>query len=245
MPLKQIVEGLSFVVLGIPLYFFIEFEYDEKFLIIFNELMAPLYNEIAFYLYPPKLRKKLLKDAIIKKGDVVLDIACHTGILIDDIAKVASRVIATDLSYADIDITRAKLSGYDKVLYVRCDPEYLPFKDSAFDRIVGFDVSDEAVNSEKLFSEINRVLAKNGRATIILFEPSFSIFTAPLQWRVEFIEDYLEKLGLSFRVKRIDTVLATGYMFKIRKEEKQRVERISDFGIFHSFYYYHIVRKLY
>lgn len=242
---SHLIEGLSFVVLGIPLYFFIEFEYDEKFIIAFNELLAPLYDKIAPYVYTNKLRKNFIRYVVTGKDSVTLDLACHTGLFVPELAKKSGLLIATDVSYADIDIAKQKTSGYDNIIYIRADPEYLPFRDESFSHVVGFGISDEAIDSKKIFSEIKRILKRNGRATILVFESPLGVFASPVQWSVEFIEDYLEKIGMSYWVKPLNSATSNGYLFLISKRDRQMIRRISGLGIFRSFYYHHIVRKFY
>lgn len=244
MDINQIMQGLSLVSLGIPIYFFIELEYDEKFLIMFNELLAPFYDSISKYIYPKSIKKQFLRDTVIKKDDVVLDLACHTGFLIDYMAKRGKEVIATDIGFADIEIAQEKINR-DNVLYTRCDPEKVPFKDESFDKIISFGVSDEAIDADMIFSEINRLLKHNGRATILIFENPLGIFTTPYQWTISHIENKLEELGLSYRVKHLDAAHIDAYVFIIIKQEKQTYKRISETGIFFSYYFHHIGRALF
>lgn len=243
MSVVQIIEGLSLVMLGIPIFIFLELEMDQKALITFNELMAPFYDTISNYIYPKSIKNQFLRDAIIKKDDLVLDLACHTGFMIDDVSKRAKRVISTDIGFADIEIAREKISK-DNVVFIRCEPEAVPFRDEIFHKIIGFGVSDEVIDSDKLFSEINRLLRPNGRATILLFENPLGFFATPYQWTIPHIEDRLEELGLSFRVRHIDSAHLDAYEFIILKSEKQTCERIANTGFYLSYYFHHISRAL-
>ncbi len=76
---------------------------------------------------------------------------------------------------------------------------------------------------------------------ILVFEESFYFFSAPRQWKLSYIEDLLETLGLSFRVKKVKAKYANAYAFIIRKEDRQSVRKYSEVE-YDSYYCGHRVR---
>ena len=239
----EFLKGTSLVLVGVPIYFILQVEYNERFVVAFNEMIAPFYDTLAAFAYPEWMREEFLRTAAIKHEDTVLEIACRTGLLVPELAANAKWVYATDVGFHDLEIAREHLALLRNVSYVRADAEFIPFQDRQFDKIVGIGLSEEVVSTDNLFREIKRVLKRGGRATILVFEEAFYVFSAPRQWKLSYIEDLLETLGLSFRVKKVKAKYANAYAFIIRKEDRQSVRKYSE-DEYDSFYYGHRSRSL-
>jgi amino acid transporter len=237
----ELLKGVSLVLVGVPIYFLLQLEYNERFVVAFNEMIAPFYDTLAKYAYPEWERAEYLRLAAVKRDDTVLDIACRTGLLVPELSKAARLVYATDVGFHDIEIAREHLALLRNVSYVRADAEFLPFADERFDKVVGFGLDEEVVSTDNLFREVKRVLKRNGRATVLVFEESFVVMTAPRQWKLAYLEDLLEDLGLSFRVKRVKVKWANAYAFVIRKTERQSVQKYQE-EEYDSFYSGHRAR---
>lgn len=224
-------KGAFLVLIGIPFYVFIELEYDQRFVLLFNEFIAPLYDRIAAFVYSKQMRKTCLQQAAIKKTDTVLNVSCHTGLILKDLSFKARSVVATEISYQKIQIARRKCQNRDNMMYVICDAAFLPFKDDVFQKIVSLGAEEECVSSDNLFTEVNRVLSPCGRGTFIIFD----LFSPPTQWTVTYIESLLTDIGLSFRVTKNQTILTNYYLFVTRKFKSQMISRAED-GDFESYY---------
>ncbi len=131
------------------------------------DLYAPIY-EIAM-----KADKKIYKvmyDRIpdVIKGKIVLEIATGPGLLAKHVAQSAEKMIATD--YSDGMIREAKKGTYsDNLTFEVADAMNLPYEDASFDVVIIANALHIVPDPEKVLSEIDRVLKKNG----ILIAPNF------------------------------------------------------------------------
>jgi len=81
----------------------------------------------------------LIKYGGIKKGSVVLELGCGTGVFSEKLAAQGTRLIAIDISMALILKASNKLRGKN-VQFIVADIENLPFKPGVFDAVVGISV---------------------------------------------------------------------------------------------------------
>ena len=119
-------------------------------------------------------RNKTIKVVGENNPKYILDVATGTG----DLAFVAQRklnpnkIVGLDLSNGMLNVGRqkSKKRGLEKIIeFTQGDSEKLPFEDNLFDAVM---VSFGVRNFENLIaglSEINRVLKKDGKITILEF----------------------------------------------------------------------------
>jgi ubiquinone/menaquinone biosynthesis C-methylase UbiE len=110
-----------------------------------------------------------IKLANIKKGDKVLDIGCGRGEIVFQTAKLGAISTGVDFSQDAIDIARSMQKKHAKDIVARtnficCNAEKVDLENNAFDKIFLLDVVEHVSTQELLniFSEIKRLLAKNG-----------------------------------------------------------------------------------
>lgn len=99
------------------------------------------------------------KDALKDREGMVLDVGCGVGRLLT-LCRELSRdamVVGTDLEF------RMKEKDISSVL---SDAEYLPFKDESFDFIICTELLEHLPNLQAGFSEVSRLLKKEGFAYI-------------------------------------------------------------------------------
>ncbi len=117
-------------------------------------------------------------DRYIKKGDMILDVGCGDGYIMDKI-KVKPK------SGIDISLEMVKLNRNKNV---RCaDAESLPFEDESFDVVYSVDLLEHVPNPKKAIKEAYRVLRPNGR--IIAITPNGDI-----GWLLELLDKLKLKL---------------------------------------------------
>jgi demethylmenaquinone methyltransferase/2-methoxy-6-polyprenyl-1,4-benzoquinol methylase len=109
--------------------------------------------------------RRLAAEAVVQRGDRVLDAACGTGDLaLADLRAGASRVTGLDFSEAMLARARRKAPALD---WVQGDMLALPFADATFDAAtVGFGVRNVA-DLEAALRELRRVLRQGGRVAIL------------------------------------------------------------------------------
>ncbi len=120
-------------------------------------------------------RRFAVREADVKPGNRVLDIACGTGDLTQAFARTrASRIIGGDFTPAMLDVAREKLkkepdATRSKVSYVEVDAMNLPFEDQEFDVVsIAFGIRN-VTDPVKALGEFHRVLRSGGRLVILEF----------------------------------------------------------------------------
>ena len=94
-------------------------------------------------------------------GKVVLELATGPGLIANNIADKASKVVATDFSPEMIN--QAKKNGTaDNVVFEIADASDLSYADKSFDVVVIANALHVIPNPEKVLSEIDRVLKDGG-----------------------------------------------------------------------------------
>lgn len=91
----------------------------------------------------------------------VLEAGCGTGLLLDRMARVASRVVGVDLSMGMI--ARARARGHR---VVQADLRFLPFPDASFDTVASFKVLAHVPAPERAVAELARVLRPGGHLVL-------------------------------------------------------------------------------
>jgi ubiquinone/menaquinone biosynthesis C-methylase UbiE len=98
----------------------------------------------------------------------VLEIGCNTGYGTKLLSSVCRRIIGVDLSASALKVAAEKYSG-ENIDYLLIDGLKLPFADGEFELIISFQVIEHISNYNTYLSELQRVLAADGKA----------IFTTP------------------------------------------------------------------
>jgi len=109
--------------------------------------------------------RRLAAEAVVHRGDRVLDAACGTGDLaVADMRAGAGRVTGLDFSEAMLERARRKRTDVE---WIRGDLLALPFADGTFDAAtVGFGVRNVA-DLPLALHELRRVLRRGGRLAIL------------------------------------------------------------------------------
>jgi ubiquinone/menaquinone biosynthesis C-methylase UbiE len=119
-----------------------------------------------------KVHRQLLSAVGFEKtrGLRVLEIGCGCGSEGERFARAGARYTAVDLTNAAVSLTQlrfqlAKLEGS----FVQGDAENLPFADSSFDLVYSHGVLHHTPDTPRAIGEVYRVLARGGRAVIMLY----------------------------------------------------------------------------
>ncbi len=111
----------------------------------------------------------LVREAELR-GQRVLDVGCGTGRLARALADVAqARVWGVDAEPRMLEVARTNVPGGVGLKEGRA--EALPFRDAWFDRVV-FWLSLHLVDRTLAFAEARRVLAADGRISVVTFDES-------------------------------------------------------------------------
>lgn len=102
-------------------------------------------------------------------GAFTLEYGCGPGSQAFMLAENGATVVGIDISDVAIDLGKAKAAddaNHDRISFSVMDAENLQFKDSNFDLICGTGILHH-LNLEKAYSELRRVVKKNGVALFI------------------------------------------------------------------------------
>lgn len=109
--------------------------------------------------------KTIFDDANIKEGNVILDVATGTGVLIPFYLKRnIKEVIGVDLSDKMIEIAKGKFN--DKRVIFKCKDVNDLICNNYFDNIVIYNAFPHFCNPDKLIKHLSEMLKENGRLTI-------------------------------------------------------------------------------
>jgi SAM-dependent methyltransferase len=111
-------------------------------------------------------------ETLVREGDLagrrVLDVGCGTGKFVAVLSDRA-KVWGADASPEMLEVARARAP---RVRFKQASADALPFKDGWFERATMWLVV-HLVDRPRVFAEIRRVLAGDGRLAIATFDPSY------------------------------------------------------------------------
>lgn len=100
------------------------------------------------------LRENLKSIKNMTEGDFLLDVGCGSGIVMRAAEGIFNQAYGIDISAQIIRDIQGKV--------ICADGEFIPFKEKTFNAVVCFSVLHHLYESQRLFSEIYRVLKKGG-----------------------------------------------------------------------------------
>lgn len=122
-----------------------------------------------------ELRERVIANAAIREGDVVLDVGTGDGLIafaaLDKVGP-DGRVIFSDISadlLAECERLVRGLGGDDRCEFVQASADALPFQEESVDVVTTRSVLIYLMDKEPAFHEFHRVLRPGGRLSI--FEP--------------------------------------------------------------------------
>ncbi len=143
-----------------------------------QEEVQQVYNSLAWIydvwgaLTEKKARQRGIALASVQNGENVLDIACGTGLILADIAKINRTGLnaGMDISSGMLEKARARLKNTTaRVELKQASAFAIPYPDATFDLVInGYMFDLMAVDAmPKLLKEFRRVLKPGGRLVLI------------------------------------------------------------------------------
>jgi len=110
----------------------------------------------------------ILSLAQVSPGDIILDLGCGSGHqtkMLADLTGASGKAYGLDLTPAMI-LKAQSLFKQPNLVFIQGDIHQLPFDSGAFDLITSNCVINHSLHKDVVYTEINRVLKKNGRFLI-------------------------------------------------------------------------------
>jgi ubiquinone/menaquinone biosynthesis C-methylase UbiE len=142
--------------------------------------LLPLYDPaLRWLMREARFKRRLIEQAAIRPGHVVLDLGCGTGTLLVMIRALHrdARAYGADGDRKVLAMARRKLrAAGSEVMLVQALAEALPFPDDTFDVVVSSLVFHHLDRRQKLASlgEVVRVLRPGGGVHVVDFGPASS-----------------------------------------------------------------------
>lgn len=160
---------------------------------MFWNKISPVYD-----LFENVYNRKVYKGTGIKvaefidKNDSVLECACGTGAITEEIAKKCRQVLATDFAEGMLKRASKKCRKYGNVSFRQEDITDIKSADSSFDKVVAGNVIHLLPEPEKALNELLRVVRPGGKVII----PTYINMARDSSG---FAVKFIEKLGAEFK----------------------------------------------
>ena len=160
---------------------------------MFWNKISPVYD-----LFENVYNRKVYKGTGIKvaefidETDSVLECACGTGAITEEIAKKAQMVLATDFAEGMLKRASQKCRKYANASFRQEDITDIKCEDESFDKVVAGNVIHLLPEPEKALNELLRVVRPGGKVII----PTYINMTRDSSG---FAVKFIEKLGAEFK----------------------------------------------
>ena len=112
-------------------------------------------------------RQVALKVAsCVQSDDIVLELACGTGMITKCVAPACKKIVATDFSVGMLKKTEENCFGLKNVVLRKADITNINCKDETFDKVIAGNVIHLLDDAHKAVSEMFRVCKKGGLVII-------------------------------------------------------------------------------
>ncbi len=179
---KIVILGISFLLIGLPLYFLLEMYYDPKAVRKTNNFFAYLFLWTEGLTLPKKVRKEIISLLGKIKGKKILEFGCNVGTLTMHLAEEVGKkgkIYATDISERDLKIAekRLKKKGHYHVTVIhdlehhsRVHPDV-----PKIDAVVSVGMLGYVQNTQKVLKEINERLKIGAKICFVDYDKFFDI----------------------------------------------------------------------
>ncbi|MDR9419790.1 class I SAM-dependent methyltransferase [Gracilimonas sp.] len=167
--------------------------------------------------YLTHTHERLIDEIQVNPEDRILDISAGTGLLakyLTEQEKPFSELVLNDVADKMLDVARQRFGGRENIEFGEDFAENLSYKSSTFDIVISLNAFHNYEDSEKVLSEIHRVLKPGGHFYI-------------LDWnRKGFFKLY--NFFIKFKVSQRIQTLSIDQMTKILFDNLLSVEKAKD-----------------
>jgi ArsR family transcriptional regulator len=134
---------------------------------IFFDKLATSITEIQEQVLNPEIYKPYLLSLLPKKINLLVDLGCGAGVLINDYLHRAKKVIGIDASSQMLEVARKNFANNKKIDLIQANVENLPFIKNQVDVVVASMVLHHISNPALVFLEASKILKTNGLLCIV------------------------------------------------------------------------------
>jgi len=172
--------GSSLILVGFPIYFFLETQYNPKSLLKIKDSFIFLENIFIRIIIPSGLKEKIINLLGDIKGKKIYEYGCSIGGLTENLVEETGKeglVYATDFSQKRVEITKIKIlkkggkiltAYYDEDHHMRIHPS-IP----KVDAIVSIGGLSEAQDIDNILSEMNERLSLGNKVVFVEYDKIF------------------------------------------------------------------------
>lgn len=180
--------SVSTILVGIPMFFFLQAQYNPRYLVKFNGYLSFLYYLLEDFFFPKKERAIAIKSLGNLEGKSIYEYGCSEGALTLELAKAVGpygKVYASDASKKSLKFTSIRLlkKGFTNVKNVYdIEPgDQIPEEIPDVDGIISFGVLGNIQRIDHILSDLNRRL-KVGDKIVFLEYDKFLHIISNINW---------------------------------------------------------------
>ncbi len=202
--------GLSFIIVGAPVYLLVNVYYNPKVTQFIKDMMTPFMVIGDFLTTPPSIRKEIISLLGSIKDKKVYEFGCNVGTLTKDLAaKVGNegKVYATDISLKNLKVTKKRIDkkGHTNVRFLHDDKHFERTHPviKNVDAIVSIGSISNIQDMKKVLSQMSKILPEAGRICFVEYDKFFGILPN-IEWihDDETIKKFFKEAGFAVRVIR-------------------------------------------
>ncbi|MFC1723399.1 amino acid permease, partial [Nanoarchaeota archaeon] len=172
--------GLSFLVVGLPIYFLVELYHDPKVIVKVNDFFAYVALLTEDLNLPKKVRRELMALMGNMKNKTVLEYGCSVGtmtLMLAEEVKPNGLVYATSISPHEIAIAdrRMKKEGHNHVTVLLDKPSRIHPKVPQIDMAVSVGTIGNVEREEQLLYHLNKRLRRNARIVFLDYDKFYDV----------------------------------------------------------------------
>ena len=178
--LSSLLLGLSFILIGFPLYFLLEMYHNPKTILKVNDFLAYAAYLTEKITLPTKVREKLLGLFGDITGKHILEYGCNVGTLTMRLAEEVGpkgKIYATDESKHALGILKKRLAkeGHKHVKINLDTPNRVHPKVPKVDAVISVGMIGSLQKEEKVLKELNQKLKVGSRVVFMDFDKFFDV----------------------------------------------------------------------
>lgn len=116
-----------------------------------------------------------LHSLSLDSNDVILDVGCGTGLLMEKAAKTVRLVVGVDFAKAMVIRAKEKLRLFLNVLLVRADSDFLPLREDVFTHVFAITLLQNMPNPRRALRKLTQVTKDGGFIVFTGLKKNFTL----------------------------------------------------------------------